>query len=135
MRGICGLRPGIPGLSDTITVRSIIGKYLEHTRIYYFENGSGPLEPIIYIGSADLMPRNLNRRVETLVAIADPAVENRLRHLLDLNLAPGAQTWFLSADGAWERDGSPELLDLHEALERDAIRRRSPDHDHPSIPR
>ena len=128
VRGICGLRPGIPGRSDTITVRSIIGRYLEHARIYYFENGRGPLEPIIYIGSADLMPRNLVHRVETLVAVTDPNIENRLRHVLDVNLAPSSQTWLLASDGTWTRDASPELLDIHETLERDAIRRRSPEH-------
>src|SRR6185503_4394527 len=81
VRGICSLRPGIPGVSDNIRVRSIVGRFLEHTRIYYFLNGG---HEEMYIGSADLMERNLDRRVETLTPVRDTEI---LAHLRDVVLA------------------------------------------------
>ncbi len=76
MRGMCILRPGVPGVSDNITVTSIVGRFLEHTRIYFFENDG---DPTVLIGSADLMRRNLDRRVEVLAPVNDPALIARLR--------------------------------------------------------
>lgn len=124
VRGICGLRPGVVGLSENIKVRSVIGRYLEHARVYHFGNGWGPDEPATYMGSADLMPRNLDHRVEALVAISDPAVAERLLGILDKELEPNVQSWILAADGAWTRSTEPGLLDLHTALEDEAIERR-----------
>ena len=101
VRGVCCLRPGIPGISDRIRVRSIVGRFLEHSRIYYFENGG---EPEVYIGSADLMERNLDRRVEVLCPIADPELR---QHLHDVVLAAvradTARAWVLQTDGTYVR--------------------------------
>lgn len=98
VRGICGLRPGIPGLSDNIRVTSVVGRYLEHTRIYYFHNGG---MPDIYIGSADLMPRNLDRRIETLFPIEEPALKKDLMDILDVVARDNVNARVLRADGSY----------------------------------
>lgn len=118
VRGICAVRPGVPGLSETIRVRSILGRFLEHARVFAFANGGE--EPEVFIGSADLMHRNLDRRVETLVRLADPAHVAELLELLDLSMAPTTASWHLRPDGTWDRehlgpDGEP-LRDLQELL-------------------
>jgi polyphosphate kinase len=100
-RGICCLRPQVPGLSETIRVRSIVGRFLEHSRVYRF--GADPAEAEYLIGSADLMPRNLDRRVEALAPVADPRLRARLAELLDANLADDTLSWELSADGTWHK--------------------------------
>jgi polyphosphate kinase len=102
VRGICCLRPEVPGLSETIRVRSLVGRYLEHSRIYWFANGGGEGVPQVAFGSADLMPRNLDRRVEALVVVSDPALEARVREVLDVNLADDSMAWTLGPDGHWE---------------------------------
>jgi polyphosphate kinase len=99
-RGICALRPGVHGLSDNIRVRSIVGRFLEHSRIYYFANG-GAEE--LYIGSADLMHRNLDRRVEVLVRVAADELKRRLCGILDLALADITGSWRLGKSGKWSR--------------------------------
>ena len=124
VRGICGLRPGVAGLSDNIRVRSIIGRYLEHARLYYFANGNSDGDSIVYMGSADLMQRNLDHRVETLVAVSDAGVATRLDEALRMDLEPNIQSWYLSPDGSWSRDASDGLMDLHTEFERMAIQRR-----------
>jgi polyphosphate kinase len=101
IRGICCLRPGVPELSENITVRSIIGRFLEHGRVYYFENGG---DPKIYMGSADWMPRNFFRRIETAAPVTDPAVRDRLlNQILSLQLADNVKAWLLGPDGAYTR--------------------------------
>ena len=101
VRGMCCLRPGIPGLSETIHVRSIIGRFLEHNRIYYFHNGGAPE---VYLGSADLMDRNLDRRVEALFPIDDERQRHYLRDVvLELYLQDNTQARVLHADGTYTR--------------------------------
>jgi polyphosphate kinase len=126
VRGVCGLRPGVPGLSENIRVRSIIGRYLEHARLYWFANGRGPDKPSIYMGSADLMSRNLDHRVEALVLIEDETAVAHLNDIVELNLTDGLQTWLLQSDGSWHRDSSDGRPDLHAAFEAEALGRRSP---------
>jgi polyphosphate kinase len=108
VRGICCLRPGVEGLSPTITVRSLIGRFLEHSRVYRFANGSGEGLPLHLMGSADLMPRNLDRRVEALVPITEPELRERIDELLDLEMADEYLAWDLGPEGSWRRlNGDP----------------------------
>jgi polyphosphate kinase len=101
VRGVCGLRPGIPGISDNIRVMSIVGRFLEHSRIYYFANGG---EEEVYLGSADLMPRNLNRRIELVFPIRQKNLLTRLkREILDTYLADTAKSWYQLSDGTYVR--------------------------------
>jgi polyphosphate kinase len=118
IRGQCSLKPGIPGLSDRIRVRSIIGRYLEHSRIYHFANGVGPGEPATYIGSADLMSRNLNRRVEALVRLDDPRTQQRVREILDVVLDDDRLAWTLTGDGVWTKRRGPAAIDTHARLQQ-----------------
>jgi polyphosphate kinase len=125
VRGICAVRPGVPGLSETIRVRSILGRFLEHSRIFGFDNG-GDAE--VWIGSADLMHRNLDRRVETLVRISSPDHVEELCALLDVAMSDEVSSWWLGPDGEWARhhldgDGRP-LRDLQEQLIATRSRRR-----------
>jgi len=102
VRGICRLRPGTPGLSENIRVRSILGRYLEHSRIFAF--GAGRHGPVRYMfGSADMMPRNLDRRVEVMAPVQEPALTTRLQEILDVNLSDTSQAWELRAEGNWVR--------------------------------
>lgn len=99
VRGVCSLRPGIPGVSDTIRVRSILGRFLEHSRLYYFHNGG---DELVYAGSADLMPRNLNRRVEILFPIEDPRLVRRVRdRILEKHLEDEAGARIMQPDGTY----------------------------------
>ena len=125
VRGICSLRADLPGVSDNITVRSILGRYLEHSRIFAFHNDG---DPQVYIGSADMMHRNLDRRVEALVRVSDPAHISELVNLFDLAMSDGTASWHLGAGGVWERhatdaDGRP-LVDLQDKTMTMTQRRR-----------
>ncbi len=125
VRGICTLRPGIPGLSETIRVRSILGRFLEHSRVYSFgtgPDGTGDPESVsqVWLGSPDLMHRNLDRRVEVIVRVADQGHTRGLRRLLELGMDDGTASWWLDADGVWTRhnrgpSGEP-LRDLQATL-------------------
>ncbi|MEV6282944.1 RNA degradosome polyphosphate kinase [Kribbella sp. NPDC051770] len=128
IRGICTLRPGVPGLSDNIRVRSILGRFLEHSRVFWFENGG---EPEVWIGSADLMHRNLDRRVEVLVQLKQPDQITELTDLFDLGFDERTGSWWLQPDDTWQArlsgpDGEP-LRDLQERLISTRGRRRQTD--------
>ncbi len=102
VRGICSLRPGVPGLSETIEVRSIVGRFLEHSRLMVFGDPAGG-EVEHWLGSADLMHRNLDRRVETLVRMKDPVVQKQIDGILDRAMAATTRHWRLQPDGCWEQ--------------------------------
>ena len=118
VRSICALRPRVPGLSERITVRSIVGRFLEHSRIYTFANGGSPE---VWIGSADMMHRNLDRRVETLVRVDDPENRARLVGVVDLAMADSVGAWELQPDATWSRLLDPASgagLSLQDELQR-----------------
>jgi polyphosphate kinase len=123
VRGICRLRPGLPGKSETIRVISIVGRYLEHARIFWFAHGG---KPETYIGSADWMTRNLDARVEAAVPIEDPRLQEEVKAILDLQLADNVKAWDMQADGSYvqrrpgkdaEPRSSQDML-MQQALER-----------------
>jgi polyphosphate kinase len=125
VRAICALRPGVEGLSENITVRSTLGRFLEHSRVYWFRNDG---DPIVYIGSSDMMHRNLDRRVEALLRITEPQHVAELTSLLDKGLSPHTSRWELSSDGRWTRrhrgpDGEP-LVDVQTTLVESHLKRR-----------
>ena len=101
IRGICCLRPGIPSISENISVTSIVGRFLEHARAFWFSNGG---EGLLYIGSADLMPRNLDRRVEVLTPILHPALRRSVREcILEWQLQDNEQAWRMETDGSYSK--------------------------------
>ncbi|MEJ2540323.1 MAG: polyphosphate kinase 1 [Gemmatimonadota bacterium] len=124
VRGHTRLRPGVPGISDNIRVISIIGRFLEHDRIFYFENGG---DPEILIGSADWRRRNLVERVESVVRIQDPSLKQRVRHILELALEDNRLAWDLMPDGSyrlrWPSEGE-EIRNFHRTLMAEAEARR-----------
>jgi polyphosphate kinase len=117
VRGICCLRPGVPGVSDNIRVVSVVGRFLEHSRIYGFERGG---ERRYWIGSGDLMPRNLDTRVELLAPVEEPALREQLEDTLDRNLADDTFAWELKPDGSWHRRHGGTRSVHRELMERAA---------------
>ena len=120
VRSICCLRPGVPGLSDNIRVRSIVGRFLEHSRILAFGRRK---RRRFFIGSADLMPRNLDRRVEAVVPVDHSDLQARLQEILDVNLADDSLAWQLNSDGTWEPVPTKEGVNTHLRLQQLAYER------------
>ena len=125
VRGMCALRPGVPGLSDHIKVHSVLGRYLEHSRIFAFDNAG---DPDIYIGSADMMHRNLDRRVETLVKITQSDQIRQLHEIFDLGMSESVAVWELKANGAWSREThnvlGEKLSDMQDVLMQRTLERK-----------
>ncbi|MHB8573040.1 MAG: polyphosphate kinase 1 [Candidatus Dormibacteria bacterium] len=121
VRSSCSLRPGIPGLSESIRVRSIVGRYLEHSRVFCF--GREDAEPRIYIGSADLMSRNLDRRVEAITPVTDPALRDRVLGILRVNLHDDTLAWELGPDGSWTKAPPNRGVNTHRRLQEMATAR------------
>jgi polyphosphate kinase len=121
IRGMCALRPGVPGLSDNIRVRSVLGRFLEHSRVFRFGN-NGSTE--WWIGSADLMHRNLDRRVEALVRVTEPAACAAMEQVITMAMSDDCDAFVLDSDGAWHRRVSHDgraLVNLQEAQLRRVI--------------
>lgn len=104
IRGICVLIPGIPGVSDNITVRSLVGRFLEHSRVFWFANGG---REELYIGSADWMPRNLNDRVELMIPVRDADLCHRLKTMVNMELADNQKAHIMQSDGMWKKEIAP----------------------------
>ena len=126
VRGMCALKPGVPGLSENIRVRSVLGRYLEHSRIFAFAGGG---DPAVFIGSADMMHRNLDRRVEALVRLSQPDHIREMTALFELAMSDKASTWHLGSDGAWTRhqydsNGQP-LIDVQDKTMADVYAKRN----------
>jgi polyphosphate kinase len=117
VRGICALRPGVPGVSENIEVVSVVGHFLEHSRIFAFERNG---EERIYIGSADLMPRNLYNRVELVTPVEDPRLRAELRDVLDHSLADNTNAWTLDSEGRWTRRSRDEGIEAR-SVQRELI--------------
>ena len=125
VRGICSLKPGVPGMSENIVVRSILGRYLEHSRLFMFHNGG---DTQVYIGSADMMHRNLDRRVEALVRVVAPTHLRELTDLFDLAMSDLTSSWWLGPEGEWTRHSVGEndkpLIDIQDRTMTTVQRRR-----------
>jgi len=129
VRGICCLIPGVIGLSENISVRSIIGNFLEHARMFYFENGG---YDEIYLGSADWMPRNLDKRVEILFPVEDQNLKKEVLHVLEVQLSDNEKSHILQSDGSYEkvdRRGRKEVINAQEIFCAEAIARNNPDNE------
>jgi polyphosphate kinase len=125
VRGICCMRPGVPGLSETVRARSIVGRFLEHSRIYRFGSDARGFDYLI--GSADWMPRNLDRRVEALTPVEDPALQMRLAEVLRVGFDDDELAWELDAEGVWHKMASTKGIHAHRALQALAVERAGSD--------
>jgi len=121
VRGICSLRPGVPGLSERIRVRSLVGRFLEHSRIFRFGPDGDAAE--YYLGSSDLMPRNLDRRVEAMVPVLDPSLQEQLAQILDVELEDDVLAWGLQASGSWSKIPTVKGVNAQQAFEQLAAAR------------
>jgi polyphosphate kinase len=115
VRGICCLKPGVPGLSEGIRVRSLVGYYLEHSRIFRFGNDK---DSRVLIGSSDLMPRNLDRRVEAVVPVADEDLKKEIEQFLELALADDTLAWELKRDGSWHKVAGGHGVNTQQLMQR-----------------
>lgn len=126
VRGMCALRPGVAGLSENIKVRSVLGRYLEHSRAFTFSGGG---DPAVYIGSADMMHRNLDRRVEALVRLVQPDHIREINDLFDLAMSDEVSSWHLDSSGKWSRHqfgvGGVRLIDVQDQIMRDVHSKRN----------
>ena len=121
VRGNCSIRAGVEGLSENITLRSIVGRYLEHSRIYRFGHPGG--DAVYYIGSADLMPRNLGGRVEALVPVTDVRLKERLEEIIEVESEDDTLAWKGEPDGSWTKVPTVEAIDSHQRLQELAVER------------
>jgi polyphosphate kinase len=122
VRSVCCLRPGVPGLSERIRVRSIVGRFLEHSRIFRF--GTNERKAQYYLGSADLMQRNLDLRVEAMVSVTRRGLRARLAEILEVNLADDVLAWELGPDGSWAKVPTVAGVSTHERLQEIALARQ-----------
>jgi polyphosphate kinase len=119
VRGVCALRPGLPGVSENIRVRSVVGRFLEHSRVFWFENAG---RPQLYLSSADWMERNLFRRVEVAFPVLNAKLRHRIRDDLERYLKDTSNAWLLGSDGQYRRalEGGAQALAADDAAPADA---------------
>jgi polyphosphate kinase len=120
IRGFCCLRPGVPGITENIRIRSIIGRFLEHSRVFHFANGKeNPVDGDFFIGSADWMYRNLSKRVEVVTPVLPDGLKHKLWEFLDICLRDRRQAWVLAQDGEWKQlkpEGDSDTPGTHQTL-------------------
>ncbi|MFB6217779.1 MAG: polyphosphate kinase 1, partial [Halobacteriaceae archaeon] len=134
VRDICRLRPGLAGVSENVTVHSVVGRFLEHSRVFYFANGG---DPEYYLGSADWMTRNLDHRVEAVTPVEDPAIRRQLKFNLELLLADNRRRWTMAPDGSYDQqrpEGDEPVVDTQAVLMEEARRAAGDEDAHTGVP-